>query len=100
MKIDINTLKQHKTPFFWYDVELLEQTLEIVKNESEKYGYNVHYAVKANANEPILRKIAEYGLGADCVSGNEVLASINVGFPPNKIAFAELENLMMKLLQD
>ena len=88
--MDFNTeaFNQYKTPFFWYDVELLEQTLEIVKKESQKYGYNVHYAVKANANTNILKKIVEYGLGADCVSGNEVLASINAGFSPDKIAFA------------
>ena len=67
---------------------MLEQTLKVLKNESEKYGYNIHYAVKANANTPILKKIVEYGLGSDCVSGNEVIESINAGFKPEDIAFA------------
>ena len=88
MKQHINTFKTYKTPFFWYDVDLLNRTLQIVKDESEKYGYNVHYAVKANANTPILKNMIKFGLGADCVSGNEVTASINAGFKSNTIAFA------------
>ncbi len=88
MKQHINTFKKYKTPFFWYNINLLEQTLDVVKNESEKYGYNIHYAVKANANTPILKKMVEYSLGSDCVSGNEVLASLKAGFKPNKIVFA------------
>lgn len=88
MKQYINTFKQYKTPFFWYNIDLLDKTLEVVKAESEKYGYHIHYAVKANANEPILKKIVKYGLGADCVSGNEVLASVNAGFKHDEIVFA------------
>ena len=60
------------TPFYYYDLELLKKTLEALKKESDKYGYLVHYALKANANDEILRTIKSYELGADCVSGNEV----------------------------
>ena len=48
----------------------------------------VHYAVKANANPKILRIIREAGLGADCVSGGEIEASIKAGFPASKIVYA------------
>jgi len=82
------TLRKLKTPFYWYDMELLSQTLDLVKEESEKHGYHIHYAVKANANKPILAKIVQYGLGADCVSGNEVLHALKVGFSPKDIVFA------------
>ena len=88
MKQQIKTFEQYKTPFYWYNMELLEDTLQVVKTESEKYGYHVHYAVKANANTPVLREMVKHGLGADCVSGNEVLASLGAGFNANKIAFA------------
>jgi len=88
MKELINTFQQYKTPFFWYNMKLLANTLQAVKNESDKYGYHVHYAVKANANERILKTIEQYGFGADCVSGNEVLASAKAGFANNKIVFA------------
>lgn len=88
MKEHLNEFQRYKTPFFWYDIDLLEQTLQTIKNESDKYGYHVHYAVKANANQPILRKIKEFGFGADCVSGNEVLASVEAGFDNKQIVFA------------
>ena len=88
MKTLVNTFKQYKTPFFWYNMELLEQTLDIVKTESDKYGYHVHYAVKANANAPILKKMIDYGFGADCVSGNEVKAAADAGFTSDKIVYA------------
>ena len=88
MKAHLNTFKQNKTPFYWYNMDLLEQTLQAVKTESGKYGYHVHYAMKANANETIIKKIRDYGLGADCVSGNEVLAAAKAGFTIDNIVFA------------
>ncbi len=88
MKCDLDQFSRLKTPFYWYDIELLKQTLTVVKKEAQRYGYHVHYAVKANANEQILKTINSYGFGADCVSGNEVLASINAGFKPNEVVFA------------
>ena len=48
----------------------------------------MHYAVKANANPKILNIISQAGLGADCVSGGEILAAVNAGFPPARIVFA------------
>jgi diaminopimelate decarboxylase len=84
----INTFANLKTPFFWYDMDLLTETLDLVKNESEKYGFHIHYAVKANANKRILSKIQQYNFGADCVSGNEVLQAVKSGFPSQKIVFA------------
>ena len=83
----IDKLKALPTPFYYYDVKLLQDTLDMVKNEAGKYGYHAHY-VKANANPRILSIIAENGLGADCVSGGEVKAALDAGFPADKIVFA------------
>lgn len=77
-----------ETPFYYYDMALLKETLEVIKAESSKYGYHVHYAVKANANPRILETIAAQGLGADCVSGGEVQAALDAGFPADKVVFA------------
>lgn len=77
-----------ETPFYYYDMALLKETLEVIKAESGKYGYHVHYAVKANANPRILETIAAQGLGADCVSGGEVQAALDAGFPADKVVFA------------
>lgn len=84
----IDKLKALPTPFYYYNVELLKETLDMVRTEADKYGYHVHYAIKANANPRILSIIAENGLGADCVSGGEIQAALDAGFPNNKIVYA------------
>lgn len=85
---EINRFKELKTPFYYYQLSSLEENLQMLTNEANKYGYHVHYALKANANLPILEKIKTYGLGADCVSGNEILKAKECGFSPQKIVFA------------
>lgn len=85
----IEKFRQLQTPFYFYDMELLRQTLETINTEASKHeGFVVHYAVKANANPKILRTIRQAGLGADCVSGGEIEASLKAGFPASKIVFA------------
>ena len=84
----VNKFQSIETPFYYYDVDLLKQTLDVVKSESEKYGYEAHYAVKANTNPKLLKIISAKGLGADCVSGNEIKACIEAGFSADKIVFA------------
>ena len=85
----IDKLQSIQTPFYYYDAELLRQTLRSINDEAGKHeGFTVHYAVKANANPRVLRIIREAGLGADCVSGGEIEASVKAGFPSSKIVFA------------
>ena len=78
-----------RTPFYYYDTELLRETLRAINKEAQKHeGFCVHYAIKANANPRILRIIREAGLGADCVSGGEIEACIKAGFPNQRIVYA------------
>ncbi len=88
MNFDLKQFEGLKTPFYWYDSQLLDQTLQTVKSLADRHGYHVHYAVKANGNLEILRRVNAAGLGTDCVSGNEILQSIAAGIAPEKIAFA------------
>lgn len=76
------------TPFYYYNIGLLEQTLDAAKAAADKRGFHVHYALKANFNERILNLIQTKGFGADCVSGNEVQKAIDKGFNPDQITFA------------
>jgi diaminopimelate decarboxylase len=85
---EIKKFKELETPFFYYNVDQLKNTLEKIKKASDKFGFLVHYAMKANANDKILQIIKDYGFGADCVSGNEVKKAVEIGFPSKKIAFA------------
>ena len=77
-----------ETPFYYYDLDLLKKTLEALVKETRKRNYIVHYALKANSNNRILKVINESGLAADCVSGNEVTKSIEMGFKGDKVVFA------------
>ncbi|MBQ1669617.1 MAG: diaminopimelate decarboxylase [Prevotella sp.] len=88
-KFPIERFKDIETPFYWYDADLLRNTLESINAEASKHeGFVVHYAIKANANPKVLRIIRAAGLGADCVSGGEIEACIKAGFPSNKIVYA------------
>lgn len=89
LKSFVNKFENIETPFYFYDTELLKQTLQTIQSETRNdQAFHVHYAIKANANERILRQIAEAGLGADCVSGGEVEAALAAGFPASAIVFA------------
>lgn len=78
-----------ETPFYFYDTELLRETLSVAQNEAAKYdGFHVHYAVKANFNPGLLQIVQRSGMGADCVSGGEVQAALAAGIPASKIVFA------------
>lgn len=84
----VEEFRSIETPFYFYDIELLRKTLETIRKETENKKFHIHYAVKANANPRILKEIAAFGFGADCVSGNEILRALECGFPASKIAFA------------
>ncbi len=91
MPITFNTerLATMRTPFYYYDTSILQQTLDAINAETSKYdNYHVHYAVKANANIKVLEIINKAGLGIDCVSGGEIEQVLKAGFPANKIVFA------------
>ena len=84
----LDTFANEQTPFYYYDLSLLESTLQEIKSCTTNEPFHVHYAVKANANDRILRTIQAAGLGVDCVSGGEVAAAVEAGFDSNKIVFA------------
>ncbi|WP_454801983.1 diaminopimelate decarboxylase [Mucilaginibacter phyllosphaerae] len=77
-----------ETPFYYYDMDVLRNTLDACRDASSKYGFHVHYAMKANFNPKVIDTIQTYGFGADCVSGNEVKAAIEHGFDKGKVVFA------------
>lgn len=85
---EIREFQKLETPFYYYDLGLLRKTLESYTANLKKYNYHAHYALKANANDRILQLIKSYGLGADCVSGNEVALALKSGFSPSKIVYA------------
>ena len=88
MIFPLNKFKTLETPFYYYDLNVLKNTLEEIKSNVSGVPFKVHYAIKANANDRILSIIRESDLGVDCVSGGELNAAIKAGFDGSKIAFA------------
>ena len=82
----LDSFQSLRTPFYYYDLQLLEQTLNEVN--ANKTNFEVHYALKANANPQLLKSIVKSGLGADCVSGGEIRTALEAGFPAEKIVYA------------
>lgn len=80
--------KTCKTPFYYYDLDVLQNTLNEIKEHALSKGFHVHFALKANNEPKLLKLIKNAGLGADCVSGGEITRAIETGFSPDEIAFA------------
>ena len=85
---NFNHFSSIDTPFYYYDIGLLQKTIETAKEALGNGPYQIHYALKANPNRRILDEVLKFGLGADCVSGNEVNRAIEQGFDPKNILFA------------
>ncbi|MEB0262270.1 MULTISPECIES: diaminopimelate decarboxylase [unclassified Mucilaginibacter] len=84
----IQRFNDTETPFYYYDMDVLRNTLDACRDASSKYGFHVHYAMKANFNPKVVKTIQLYGFGADCVSGNEVKSAVEHGFDKGKVVFA------------
>jgi diaminopimelate decarboxylase len=84
----VSKFQKIRTPFYFYDMGLLERTLKKVSEEAGKYKFTVHYAIKANANDRVLEMIRSFGFGVDCVSGYEIQKALDAGFSSKGIVFA------------
>lgn len=97
-------LPELKTPLYYYDMGLLQETLDSALAAARSYNFHIHYALKANFNVKILETISATGMGADCVSGNEIIKALQCGFHPDKIVFAGVgksdEELRLALEKD
>lgn len=89
MTFPIDILSSLESPFYFYDLDLFRRTLREAKKAASPYpAFRLHYAVKANVDAEILRVAHEEGFGADVVSGGELKAVTDAGFPGASIVFA------------
>ncbi len=85
---DFAAFKKVATPFYYYDVELFEKTANLVAELSQRYEINVHYSIKANGDRRLNEMLSSRGLGADCVTGDEIDFAVGCGYDPKKLFFA------------
>ncbi|MBO6523468.1 MAG: diaminopimelate decarboxylase [Balneolaceae bacterium] len=100
----VDSFRGLKTPFYYYDLDVLKATLLEIKIHGIDRGYHIHYALKANYQLQVLEIAKEAGLGADCVSGGEIERALEAGFSSSQIAFAGVgksdDEIMIALEKD
>ena len=81
------------TPVYVYSTATIERHVAVFKAalaevESGPQGPLIAFAVKANPNRAVLATLARAGLGADVVSGGELLRARAAGIPADRIVFS------------
>lgn len=79
---------QVQTPCFVYSAASIDGAYKAVDGALAGVPHLVAYAVKANSNLSVLRRLANLGSGADIVSGGELARALEAGFPAERIAFS------------
>ena len=76
------------TPVYVYSRALVEENFRRFDAAFAEVPHLVCYAAKANSNLAILRCVAALAAGADVVSGGELRAALECGFPQDRIVFS------------
>ncbi|NLD21392.1 MAG: diaminopimelate decarboxylase [Bacteroidales bacterium] len=83
----LRTFNNFETPFFYYDMKVLSDTVAALATAQQKYHIKAHYALKANAEKRVLKTISKGGIAAECATGNEIKLALETGFAPKDIFF-------------
>jgi diaminopimelate decarboxylase len=77
------------TPAYVYSAATIERHARVFKAALDGLADPlVLFAVKANPNAAVLATLAREGLGADVVSGGEMIRALRAGIPPERIIFS------------
>ena len=88
-RFDVNKIvKKYKTPIYCYSQKKIKNNIQDLKNNFKNIDPLICYAVKANSNLGILKEIKKNNLGADVVSGGELMKALKAGIHPKKIVFS------------
>ena len=85
--------KKYKTPIYCYSLKKINKNIQSLKTYFKNINPLICYAVKANSNLGILREIKKNNLGADVVSGGELMKALKAGIKPKKIVFSGVGKL-------
>ena len=85
-QFDVSSVaKKYNTPTYCYSLKKIENNIKNLKNNLKKINPLICYAVKANSNLGILREIKKNNLGADVVSGGELMKALKAGIKPKNL---------------
>ncbi|MBC7457027.1 MAG: diaminopimelate decarboxylase [Bdellovibrionaceae bacterium] len=83
---DHAAIKNYQQPVLMHDPQLVQERINWVK-EWKGLG-QLHFALKSNYDETILKLIQENGCGVDVVSLGEIQLALRCGFKPQDILFS------------
>jgi diaminopimelate decarboxylase len=81
-------VKNFGSPLYVYAARVIDEACHALMRTHVQSNLLPCFAVKANSNLNILRRICGHGLGADVVSVGELERAIRAGFEPEKIVFS------------
>ena len=83
----LELVNEFKTPLYVMDQELIETTIDKMKEafQSKRFGTQIAYAGKAFLSMGMLKLVDAKGLDLDVVSGGELYTAYKAGFPMNRV---------------
>lgn len=80
--------KEIGTPFYAYSSATLERHVNVLREALLPLSPMLCFAVKACPNIAVLRTLSAFGMGADVVSGGELMRARKAGIAAEKIVFS------------
>ena len=83
----VELAKEYKTPLYVMDQELIETTIDKMKEsfKSSRFNTKIAYAGKAFLTMGMIKLVDSKGLDLDVVSGGEMYTAYKAGFPMEKV---------------
>src|SRR5580700_426806 len=78
---------QYETPLFVYDPGVMDKKWSLLRDALPP-AFSIHYSVKANPNQTILKHFLLKGAGLEVASAGEFCQALNAGCAAEKIIFA------------
>lgn len=85
------------TPFYCYSTATLVRHYRVFAQAFQDIPHQIHYALKANSNQAIIKTLAKEGAGADVVSEGEIRRALAAGIPASKIVFSGMGKTVQEI---
>lgn len=82
-----DVIGKYSGPTYVYDTAIVDLQLKQYSDFMPN-GFNMHYAMKANANPELLKFLKSRNVHLDVVSGGEIKIALACGFRPEQIIFS------------